>query len=82
MTGEKYVSQGLGTCTYYTDRQGNRIGVNTCTGTDGSPGPRGAANDASFARQQSKIVTGINRLGASIVSLEEVENSAMFGETA
>ncbi|MBL7490541.1 ExeM/NucH family extracellular endonuclease [Frankia sp. AgB1.9] len=80
MTGEQYVSMGLGTCTYYTDRQGNRIGVNTCTGTDGSPGPRGAANDASFARQQSKIVTGINRLGASIVSLEEVENSSKFGE--
>jgi predicted extracellular nuclease len=79
-TGEAYVAAGLGTCTYYTDRQGNRIGVNTCTGTDGSPGPRGAANDASFARQQSKIVTGINRLGASIVSLEEIENSAKFGE--
>jgi 5'-nucleotidase len=80
-TGEKYVAAGLGTCTYYTDRQGNRIGVNTCTGTDGSAGPRGAANDASFARQQAKIVTGINRLGASIVSLEEIENSAQFGQS-
>jgi len=45
-----------------------------------APGPRGAATDASFARQQSKIVTGINRLGASIVTLEEVENSAWFNE--
>jgi 5'-nucleotidase len=80
MTGQDYVAAGLGTCTYYTDRQGNRIGVNACTGTDGGPGPRGAADDASFARQQSKIVTGINRLGASIVSLEEVENSVKFGE--
>ncbi|WP_239133504.1 ExeM/NucH family extracellular endonuclease [Rugosimonospora africana] len=80
MTGEDYVAKGLGTCTYYTDRQGNRIGVNTCTGTDGSAGPRGAADDTNFARQQSKIVTGINRLGASIVSLEEIENSAKFGE--
>jgi 5'-nucleotidase len=80
MTGEDYVAQGLGTCTYYNDRAGNHIAVNTCTGTDGSPGPRGAADDASFARQQEKIVTGINRLGASIVSLEEIENSAKFGE--
>ncbi|GAA3254296.1 ExeM/NucH family extracellular endonuclease [Dactylosporangium siamense] len=75
MTGELYVQQGLGTCTFYNDRAGNRIAVNTCTGS----GPRGAANDASFQRQQAKIVTGINRLGASIVSLEEVENSAKFG---
>jgi predicted extracellular nuclease len=80
LTGEDYVAKGLGTCTYFTDRQGNRIAVNTCTGTDGSPGPRGAANDANFARQQEKIVTGINRLGASIVSLEEIENSVKFGE--
>jgi predicted extracellular nuclease len=80
MTGADYVAKGLGTCTYFTDRQGNRIAVNTCTGTDGSPGPRGAADDANFARQQEKIVTGINRLGASIVSLEEIENSVKFGE--
>jgi predicted extracellular nuclease len=50
-------------------------------GTDGSAGPRGAADAASFQRQQSKIVTGINRLGASIVSLEEIENSAKFGQS-
>jgi predicted extracellular nuclease len=80
MTGERYVATGLGTCTYYNDRAGNHIGVNTCTGTDGSSGPRGAADAASFQRQQSKIVTGVNRLGAAIVSLEEIENSAKFGE--
>ncbi len=80
LTGEDYVADGLGACTYYDDRAGNHIAVNTCTGTDGSPGPRGAADDTSFARQQGKIVTGINRLGASIVSLEEIENSAKFGE--
>lgn len=80
MTGEDYVARGLGNCSYFTDRQGNRIAVNNCTGKDGSPGPRGAADQASFARQQAKIVTGINRLGASVVSLEEVENSAKFGE--
>jgi 5'-nucleotidase len=80
MTGAAYTAAGLGTCTYYNDRAGNHIGVNTCTGKDGSAGPRGAADDVSFARQQSKIVTGINRLGASVVSLEEIENSAKFGE--
>jgi predicted extracellular nuclease len=80
MTGQRYVAAGLGTCTYFNDRAGNHIGVNTCTGTDGSAGPRGAADDANFQRQQSKIVTGINRLTASIVSLEEVENSGKFGE--
>jgi predicted extracellular nuclease len=81
MTGDKYVSSGLGTCSFYNDRAGNHITVNTCTGADGtSPGPRGAADATSFARQQSKIVTGINRLGASVVSLEEIENSAWFGE--
>ncbi|WP_426514168.1 ExeM/NucH family extracellular endonuclease [Dactylosporangium sp. McL0621] len=81
MTGERYVAAGLGTCTYYDDRAGNHIAVRTCTGPNNSAGPRGAANDASFQRQQAKIVTGINRLGASIVSLEEVENSAKFGES-
>jgi predicted extracellular nuclease len=80
MTGEEYVAKGLGTCTYFNDRAGNHIGVNNCAGTGGSPGPRGAANDTSFARQQAKIVTGINRLGAGVVSLEEIENSAWFGE--
>jgi predicted extracellular nuclease len=80
MTGAAYTAAGLGTCTYYNDRAGNHIGVNTCTGTDGSAGPRGAADAVSFARQQSKIVTGINRLGASVVSLEEIENSVKFGE--
>jgi 5'-nucleotidase len=80
-TGEAYVAKGLGTCTYFNDREGNHIGVNNCVGTDGtSPGPRGAATAVSFARQQSKIVTGINRLGAGVVSLEEIENSAWFGE--
>lgn len=79
-TGEAYVANGFGTCTYFTDRAGNRIAVDRCTGPGNSPGVRGAANDANFQRQQAKIVTGINRLGASIVSLEEVENSAKFGK--
>lgn len=78
-TGEDFVASG-GKCTWYDDRAGNHITVNTCTGADGSAGPRGAANAANFQRQQAKIVYGINHLGASIVSLEEVENSVKFGE--
>ncbi|MFB7733825.1 ExeM/NucH family extracellular endonuclease [Streptomyces sp. NPDC056112] len=76
MTGDQYIAKGLGKCSFYNDRQGNHIAVNDC----GATGPRGAADEANFQRQQSKIVTGINGLGASVVSLEEVENSAKFGE--
>lgn len=74
-TGADYVSAGLGTCTYYNDRAGNPITVNSC----GDSGPRGAANDENLERQQTKIVTAINDLDASIVSLEEIENSVKFG---
>nr|BFE58454.1 ExeM/NucH family extracellular endonuclease [Dactylosporangium thailandense] len=81
LTGEQYVAAGMGTCTWYVDRAETRVSVKSCTGPGNSAGPRGAANDASFQRQQAKIVTGINRLGASIVSLEEVENSAKFGKS-
>ncbi|MGZ6827646.1 MAG: ExeM/NucH family extracellular endonuclease, partial [Mycobacteriales bacterium] len=45
----------------------------------GEEGPRGAADDANLARQQAKIVAAINGLGADVVSLEEIENSAKFG---
>ncbi|MEU3344805.1 ExeM/NucH family extracellular endonuclease [Streptomyces sp. NPDC006700] len=76
MTGDLYIAKGLGKCSFYNDRQGNHIAVNDC----GATGPRGAADEVSFKRQQSKIVTGINGLGASVVSLEEVENSAKFGQ--
>ncbi len=77
-TGADYEAAGLGTCTYYNDRDGNHVTVNRC-GTDASPGPRGAADDANLARQQAKIVAAIDHLGASIVSLEEIENSVKFG---
>jgi predicted extracellular nuclease len=79
-TGEEYVASGQGTCTYYDDREGNHIGDNRCHDAEGNPGPRGAATAESFDRQQDKIVTGINRLGASIVSLEEIENSVKFNK--
>ncbi len=75
-TGEEFVSSSLGTCTYFNDRAGNPIGVNSCSPN----GPRGAANAVSFARQQAKTVTAISELGADIVGLEELENSAKFGK--
>jgi 5'-nucleotidase len=71
-TGEDYTG---GTCTYYKDRAGNNLTVNECTNN----GPRGAASAANLARQQAKIVAAINKLGADVVSLEEIENSVQFG---
>ncbi|WP_054145431.1 ExeM/NucH family extracellular endonuclease [Frigoribacterium sp. RIT-PI-h] len=61
-------------CTFYDDRAGNPLTVNS--GCDA----RGAANAENLARQQVKIVTAINALGADVVSLEEIENSARFGD--
>ncbi|MGJ9413494.1 ExeM/NucH family extracellular endonuclease [Aeromicrobium sp. CF4.19] len=74
-TGETYESNGLGTCTYYTDRAGERTTVNRCSGT----GPRGAADDTNLQRQEDKIVEAINALEVDVVSLQEIENSAAFG---
>ncbi|MDO9379866.1 MAG: ExeM/NucH family extracellular endonuclease [Nocardioidaceae bacterium] len=76
-TGEDYAASAGTTCTYYTDRDGNKITVNRCA--DGS-GPRGAADAANLARQEVKIVTAINALGADVVGLEEIENSVVFGQ--
>lgn len=78
-TGADYEASGQGTCTYYTDRAGNRITVRSC-GTDAAPGPRGAADAVNLQRQQDKIVAAINRLDAGIVSLEEIENSVRLGK--
>nr|WP_170215218.1 ExeM/NucH family extracellular endonuclease [Nocardioides plantarum] len=75
-TGEEFVSQNGGTCSYYTDRAGNRITNNQCDPN----GPRGAANAANLQRQQDKIVHELNSLDASILSLEEVENSIFYGK--
>jgi len=79
-TGDGFVSSGQGKCSFYKDRQGNEISDNTCTTTDGGPGPRGAATDAAYQKQLAKELVGIDGLGASVVSLEEVENSVKFGE--
>jgi predicted extracellular nuclease len=78
-TGADFEAAG-GSCSYYDDRDGNPVTVRTCTGPNGEDGPRGAADEASFLRQQAKIVHAVNGLGADVVSLEEIENSALFGE--
>lgn len=56
-------------CLAYTDREG--IGRNVRTGCD----LRGAWGADDLARQQSKIVSAINTLDASVVGLMEIENS-------
>ncbi|WP_404289152.1 ExeM/NucH family extracellular endonuclease [Glutamicibacter arilaitensis] len=61
-------------CSYYTDREGNPISVRS--GCDA----RGAANAESLERQQSKIVTALNKFDADVVVLEEIENSARFDQ--
>lgn len=61
-------------CTFYSDRAGNPITVR------GGCDARGAANAESLKRQETKIVTAINELDASVVSLMEIENSAKFGK--
>ncbi|MDN6528015.1 MAG: ExeM/NucH family extracellular endonuclease, partial [Brevibacterium sp.] len=61
-------------CSYYDDREGNHITVR------GGCAARGAANAESLKRQETKIVTAINELDASVVSLMEIENSAVFGD--
>ena len=61
-------------CSFYTDREGDPVTVNR--GCDA----RGAAEQEDLDRQQAKIVSAINALDADVVSLEEIENSARFGE--
>jgi predicted extracellular nuclease len=61
-------------CSFYTDRDGDPVTVNT--GCDA----RGAAEQEDLDRQQAKIVSAINALDADVVSLEEIENSARFGQ--
>jgi 5'-nucleotidase len=81
-TGDEFVNQLGGKCTFYTDRAGNNIATNQCgyASTGAGDGPRGAADAENLKRQQDKIVHAINKLGASVVSLEEIENSVKFGK--
>ncbi len=73
-TGARFVRRG-GTCSFYDDRDGNHVTVDSC----GADGPRGAADRGDLRRQQAKVVHAVNALGADVVSLEEIENSARFG---
>lgn len=61
-------------CTFYEDRAGNPVTVR------GGCDARGAANAENLERQEAKIVAAINGLGADVISLEEIENSAKFGK--
>lgn len=65
-------------CTFYTDRDGNKITVNKSDAP--GCGVRGAATAQSLERQQAKIIAAINALDADVVSLEEIENSAKLGQ--
>ena len=78
-TGEEFETTG-GDCTFYEDRSGDPVGVRECEGPAGELGPRGAAEQEDFLRQQAKIVAAVNALDADVVSLEEIENSALFGK--
>lgn len=61
-------------CRYYTDREGNPVSVRSgCLA-------RGAADAENLERQEAKIVAAIGELGADVVALEEIENSAAFGK--
>ncbi|WP_050754319.1 ExeM/NucH family extracellular endonuclease [Gleimia coleocanis] len=60
-------------CQFYTDRHGNPVSSKSCS-------VRGAYSQEAFDNQQAKIVTAINKLGADVVGLEEVENSTKFGK--
>jgi len=75
-TAAEFVDSGLGTCTTYNDRAGTPIGANSCNPN----GPRGAATTESFDRQETKIVNAITTSGASIISLEEIENSIHYNK--
>jgi predicted extracellular nuclease len=75
-TGEAYVAGDPTnrSCVYTVDRDGVANKVTSCNPS----GLAGAANAASLSRQQQKVVEAINGLGASIVGLQGIENSARF----
>ena len=72
-TGEAYEAEGHD-CDSFNDRTGEPVTVDDC----GADGPRGAWDDADRQRQQDKEVQAINALGADVLSLEEIENSAKY----
>ena len=73
-TGAEWVASGNGTCTYFTDRDGDEVTNDRCDPN----GPRGAAEQDDLERQQAKIVKAIDALGAEVVVPEEIENSTSW----
>lgn len=71
-----FTTLGSGTdgCLAYYDRDDN--GTTVRAGCD----LRGAWDAGDLQRQQEKIVSAINALGADVVGLMEIENSAKLGE--
>ena len=72
-TGADWEAAG-GSCDYFTDRDGEPVTTDDC-----GDGPRGAADEEDFERQEAKIVAAITALDADVVTLEEIENSAALG---
>ncbi len=60
-------------CAAYKDRNGAGVTARDCN-------VRGAYSAEAFAAQQAKIVAAINALDSSVVGLEEIENSARYGQ--
>ena len=60
-------------CTYHTDRTGDPVTVS------GGCDARGAAEEEDLQRQQAKIVAALTALGADVVALLEIENTAALG---
>lgn len=73
-----FTTGGNSTCTFYKDRTGAPITVNSCPDN----GPRGAWDETNLKRQQDKLVAAINSTDASVIGLMEIENSAALGEEA
>ena len=67
------LGQGEADCKAYNDREGNPVATDSCN-------VRGAYSEQAFKDQQSKIVKAINTLNVSVLGLEEIENSARFGQ--
>lgn len=78
-TGADFERAG-GSCDFYADRVGDPVTTDTCTGPGGRPGPRGAAESEDLQRQERKLAAAINALDADVVGIEEIENSARFGD--
>ncbi|NLJ54666.1 MAG: ExeM/NucH family extracellular endonuclease, partial [Intrasporangiaceae bacterium] len=55
-------------CAYYSDRFGNPVATDFCI-------VRGAWSESAFADQEAKLVAAINKTGADVLALMEIEAS-------